>query len=195
MTTKLCPVCDSNNIEIKKEYRKLFVPFTDSVLQEISVCHCKDCLADILLDSEPKKIVQSRILERAKESVPSLLKKVNEEGYSDSRLERALSLAPHTVNRWKQGSQVSAAAIALSRFMSILPELTLVAESGFNEAFARKTIVKKTMDKIAAISSAAKSFYVNTNTCSAFGFVALNNAENIENSGLTNFAQPALLEV
>ena len=195
MTTKTCPVCDSNNIEIRKEYRKLFVPFTDSVLQEISVCHCKDCQADILLESEPKKIVQNRILERAKESVPSLLKKVNEEGYSDSRLERALCLAPHTVNRWKQGSQVSAAAIALSRFICILPELTLVAEAGFNEAYARKTIIKKTLDKIAAISSAAKSFYVNTDSFSAFGVVAMNNSENIENSGLANFAQPALVEV
>ena len=150
MTTK-CPVCDSENIEIKKDYRKLTVPFAESVLQEISVCHCKDCLSDILLDSEPKKIVQSRMLERAKESVPALLKKVNENGYSDSRLERALSLAPHTINRWKQGVQLSAAAIALSRFMSILPELTLAAEAGFNEAYARKAIVKKTLDKIAAV--------------------------------------------
>ena len=194
MTTK-CPVCDSENIEIKKDYRKLTVPFAESVLQEISVCHCKDCLSDILLDSEPKKIVQSRMLERAKESVPALLKKVNENGYSDSRLERALSLAPHTINRWKQGVQLSAAAIALSRCMSILPELTLAAEVGFNEAYARRAIVKKTLDKIAAMSSAAKSFYVNTDSFSAFGVVAMNNVENTENSGLANFAQPALLEV
>lgn len=194
MITK-CPVCDSENIEIKKDYRKLPVPFAAPVLQEISICHCKDCLSDILLDSEPKKAVQGKILERAKESTPALLKKINENGYSDSRLERALNLAPHTINRWKQGVQLSAAAIALSRFMSILPELTLAAEAGYDEAYARKAILKKTMDKISAMSSEAKSFYVNTNSFSAFGFVAMNNIENSENSGLANFAQPDLLKV
>lgn len=195
MTTKFCPVCDSDNIEIKKDYRKLVVPFAEPVLQEISVCHCKDCLSDILLESEPKKIVQNKILERSKESVPELLKKVNECGYSDSRLERALNLAPHTINRWKQGSQVSAAAIALSRFISILPELTLVAESGFNEAFARAAILKKTMDKIMAVDSTAKSFYFNNGTCSAAGIMSMNNFAGQENSELLGFAQPALMEV
>ena len=98
MITK-CPVCDSENIEIKKDYRTLIVPLAEPIQQEISVCHCKDCLSDILLDSEPRKAVQNRILERAKESVPALLKRVNESGYSDCRLERALGLAPHTINR------------------------------------------------------------------------------------------------
>ncbi|MCQ2195870.1 MAG: hypothetical protein MJZ28_13110 [Paludibacteraceae bacterium] len=195
MTTKFCPVCDSENIEIKKDFRRLVVPLAEPVLQEISVCHCNDCMSDILLDSESKKNVQNRILERAKESVPELLKKVNENGYSDSRLERALGLAPHTINRWKQGSQVSAAAIALSRFMSILPELTLVAEAGFNEAFARSAILKKTIDKIKAVDSSVKSFYVNTGTCVAAGVMALNNSTDFEKSELTYHAQPVLVEV
>lgn len=195
MRAKTCPVCDSENIEIKKEYRTLYVPLAEPVLQEISVCHCKDCLSEILLDSEPKKAVQNRIMEHAKESVPVLLKKVNENGFSDSRVERALNLAPHTINRWKQGCQVSAAAVALSRFMSILPELTTVAEAGFDETFARKAILKRTLDKIAAMNSAARSYYVNTDSFSAFGVVAMNNSENFENSELSNLGQPALMEV
>lgn len=195
MKTKTCPVCDSKNIEIKKEYRTLYVPLAEPVLQEISVCHCKDCLSEILLESEPKKAVQNRITEHARESVPALLKKVNESGFSDSRVERALRLAPHTINRWKQGNQVSAAAVALSRFMSTLPELTCVAEAGFDETFARKAILKRTLDKIAAVNSAARSFYVNTDSFSAFGVVAMNNSENVENSELSNFAQPALMEI
>ena len=195
MRAKTCPVCDSENIEIKKEYRTLYVPLAEPVLQEISVCHCKDCLSEILLDSEPKKAVQNRIMEHAKESVPVLLKKVNENGFSDSRVERALNLAPHTITRWKQGCQVSAAAVALSRFMSILPELTTVAEAGFDETFARKAILKRTLDKIAAMNSAARSYYVNTDSFSAFGVVAMNNSENFENSELSNVGQPALMEV
>lgn len=137
LSAKKCPVCNSENIEIKKDYRKILVPFAEPVFQEVSVCHCQDCLSDILLDSESKKAVQNRIAEHARESVPALLKKVNENGYSDSRIERALNLAPHTINRWKQGRQVSAAAVALSRFISIYPDLILVAESGY-----------KTSDKI-----------------------------------------------
>lgn len=195
MNINVCPVCDSKNIEIRKDFRRLVVPFAEPVLQEISVCHCNDCLSDILLESEPKKVVQNKILERAKESVPELLKKVNESGYSDSRLERALGLAPHTINRWKQGSQVSAAAIALSRFISILPELTLVAESGFNEAYARAAILKKTVDKIMAVDSTVKSFYVNTGAYAAAGIMAVNNSKNVENSELAYHGQPAMMEV
>lgn len=195
MSTKICPVCDSENIEIKKDYRRLVVPLAEPVLQEITVCHCNDCMSDILLESESKKVVQNRILERAKESVPELLKKVNAAGYSDSRLERALGLAPHTINRWKQGSQVSAAAIALSRFVSILPELTLVAEAGFNEAYARAAILKKTVDKIKAVDSTVKSFYVNTGACRAAGVMAINNSAEAENSELACRAMPALMEV
>lgn len=136
-STKICPVCNSERIEIKKDYRKILVPFAEPVSQEISVCHCKDCLSDILLDSESRKAIQNRITEHARKSVPALLKKVNENGYSDSRVERALDLPPHTINRWKQGRQISAAAVALSRFISIYPELILIAESGY-----------KTSDKI-----------------------------------------------
>jgi hypothetical protein len=194
MITK-CPVCDSENIEIKKDFRPLIVPLAEPVQQEISVCHCNDCVSDILLDSESKKVVQSRILERAKESVPTLLKKVNECGYSDSRLERALGLAPHTINRWKQGTQVSAAAIALSRFVSILPELTLVAEAGFDESYARAAILKKTVDKIKAVDSSVRSFYLNTDVFKAAGIVAFNNAASNEKAELSSFAQPALMEV
>lgn len=195
MITNFCPVCDSENIEIKKDYRKLLVPFAEPVLQEISVSHCNDCMSDILLESEAKKSVQNKILEHAKKSVPNLLKKVNESGYSDSRLERALELAPHTINRWKQGCQVSAAAIALSRFMSILPELTLVAEAGFNEAFARNAILKKTVDKIKTVDSTVKSFYVSTGDYMAAGIMALNNSKDTENSELTYHPQPVLMEV
>jgi hypothetical protein len=61
MITK-CPVCDSENIEIKKDYRTLIVPLAEPIQQEISVCHCKDCLSDILLDSESRKAVQNRFL-------------------------------------------------------------------------------------------------------------------------------------
>ncbi len=194
MITK-CPVCDSENIEIKKDYRTLIVPLAEPIQQEISVCHCKDCLSDILLDSESRKAVQNRILERAKESVPALLKRVNESGYSDCRLERALGLAPHTINRWKQGAQVSAAAIALSRFVSILPELTLVAEAGFDESYARAVILKKTVDKIKAVDSSVRSFYLNTNVFKAAGIMAFNNATDDEKTELTSFIQPALMEV
>ena len=79
--------------------------------------------------------------------------------------------------------------------MSILPELTTVAEAGFDETFARKAILKRTLDKIAAMNSAARSYYVNTDSFSAFGVVAMNNSENFENSELSNLGQPALMEV
>ena len=143
----ICPVCDSKNIELKTELREVSVPMAEPTFQNINLCHCNDCLSDILIDADAPKKVQLRILEKAKESMSNLIKKINENGYNDSRVERAFTLAPHTINRWKQGKQVSAAAIALSRCIALLPELVESAETGFDEVSTRRLIIQKTFER------------------------------------------------
>jgi hypothetical protein len=131
MDTSECPICDSKNIEIKEEVKKVFVPMAEPALQKVRICHCNDCNSDIRLSSDSQEVVEQRIKEKANESMPSLIEKINNAGYSDARLERALDLAPHTVYRWKQGKQISATVLALARYIASQPKLIDFAEEGF----------------------------------------------------------------
>lgn len=134
MDTSECPICDSKNIEIKEEVKKVFVPMAEPALQKVRICHCNDCNSDIRLSSDSQKVVEQRIKEKANESMPSLIEKINNAGYSDARLERALDLAPHTVYRWKQGKQISATVLALARYIASQPKLVDFAEEGFADS-------------------------------------------------------------
>lgn len=181
----ICPVCDSKNIELKIELREVSVPMAEPTFQNINLCHCNDCLSDILIDADAPKKVQLRILEKAKESISNLIKKINESGYNDSRVERAFTLAPHTINRWKQGKQVSAAAIALSRCIALLPELVESAETGFDEESTRRLIIQKTIERYKAMDSSLQSFSCSSESFNAMGFFSFNNAK--ENSVASSF--------
>ena len=134
MDTSECPICDSKNIEIKEEVKKVFVPMAEPALQKVRICHCNDCNSDIRLSSDSQEVVEQRIKEKANESMPSLIEKINKAGYSDARLERALDLAPHTVYRWKQGKQISATVLALARYIASQPKLVDFAEEGFSDS-------------------------------------------------------------
>ena len=129
-----CPICDSKNIEIKEKIKKIFVPMAEPALQKVRICHCNDCNSDIRLSSDSQEVVEQRIKEKANESMPSLIEKINNAGYSDARLERALDLAPHTVYRWKQGKQISATVLALVRYIASQPKLIDFAEDGFADS-------------------------------------------------------------
>ena len=131
MDTSECPICDSKNIKIIEKVKKIFVPMAEPALQKVRICHCNDCNSDIRLSSDSQEVVEQRIKEKANESMPSLIEKINNAGYSDARLERALDLAPHTVYRWKQGKQISATVLALARYIASQPKLIDFAEEGF----------------------------------------------------------------
>ena len=129
-----CPVCDSKNIEIIHKVKKIFVPMADFANQNVWVCHCKECGARIRLDSDSQEEVERQKKIKGDESMPSLIEKINNAGYSDARLERALDLAPHTVYRWKQGKQISATVLALTRYIASQPKLIDFAEEGFADS-------------------------------------------------------------
>jgi len=141
MDTSECPICDSKNIEIKEVVKKVFVPMAEPALQKVRICHCNDCNSDIRLSSDSQEVVEQRIKEKANESMPSLIEKINNAGYSDARLERALDLAPHTVYRWKQGKQISATVLALARYIASQPKLVDFAEEGFADSDIKVNVI------------------------------------------------------
>lgn len=132
-----CEACGSIRIDIIQKQRILPVPLANSVYQNILVACCADCHAEIIVESDSAKQIKDLKFEQGKKSIAKLISQINDSGYSDSRIERVFGLSPHTLNRWKAGMQVSAAALALTRCVAIFPELVQVAETGFDSQKAR----------------------------------------------------------
>lgn len=118
-TVKKCPMCGSTNIKIEDIIHDVYVPFADPVKQKQRVCFCKseDCGAPILLWSESAKVVKKRIFASAKNSIPKLLKCITDNGYCDTRIERALYLEEGTIAKWKKKKDLTPEALALVRLL------------------------------------------------------------------------------
>ncbi|WP_295068228.1 hypothetical protein [uncultured Fibrobacter sp.] len=194
ITETKCPICGSDNIEIKKDIKSIRVPLAEPVQQNFVYCHCKDCLADVLIESESKKEMAKKSFDSGKASMPLLIDKVKKSGIPDTRLERALRLAPHTVSRWKQGKQVSAAVMALTRYLAIMPELVEIAEKGFDEKFARKKIISKTFEKIKEYDDSFQAYYCENEFGYHFKCSALKNHILQEEDDYSNFEKYELAE-
>lgn len=195
ITETKCPICGSDNIEIKKDIKSIRVPLAEPVQQNFVYCHCKDCLADVLIESESKKEMAKKSFDSGKASMPLLIDKVKKSGIPDTRLERALRLAPHTVSRWKQGKQVSAAVMALARYLAIMPELVEIAEKGFDEKFARNKILNKTLEKIKSNNETFQAYYYENESACHFHCSTLKNNILKKDDDYSYFRQYELAEV
>ena len=131
---KECPVCDSKNIEICKGIRPIEVPFAATVYQKHGWCQCKskDCGAPIRIWTESAKVVKKRIFKSAKDSIPTLLKHINDCGFCDSRIERALYLKEGIISKWKKKKKITPEVIALVRLLYINPDLVRISEERFD---------------------------------------------------------------
>lgn len=130
---KECLVCESPKIKIVNKTRKIAVPFAKTVRQAITVSECKNplCNAHILVKAEPANVVEKRILESARKSVPSLVKKVSKK-VCLSRAERALNLKEGTFEKWAGNpDKVTPVEIAFLRLLATFPEMVRVAEEGY----------------------------------------------------------------
>lgn len=132
-TVNKCPVCDSTQIQIIDCVREIKVPFAEPVKQKQTICQCGDfnCGADIRLWSESSKVIKRRIYASAKRSIPKLLKEVNNKGYVDSRIERALYLEEGVIKKWKLGKGITPEIVALVRYIYMNPDSIRFAEEGF----------------------------------------------------------------
>lgn len=144
-TVKKCPVCDSTNIKIEDIVCDVYVPFADPVKQKQRICYCKskDCGAPIRLWSESAKVVKKRIFASAKNSIPKLLKFINDDGYRDSRIERALYLEEGTIDKWRKKKDLTPEVVALIRLLYMNPSSIRYMEDGVSREKSNEELAKK----------------------------------------------------
>lgn len=131
-TEKICQACGSEDVEITHPKHKVDVPFAEPVFYVTKATKCKSCGAEIRIGGPSQDQVEFEIFKSATKSIPKLLKKINEDGYSDSRIERILDLSKGTVELWKKGVNIGATEIALIRFIYLMPFLLKIAEEWYD---------------------------------------------------------------
>ena len=135
-----CPVCDSTEVETSRSEQAHSLPYTDAFkVQEVHHL-CKSCGAEG--DFGKENDVAFDIAKKAAlaDSINRILDGLSRSGISNAHLERALSLPPRTVARWKSGTH-SDAAIALLRIVATFPWIAEVAMMGFYRRLADATVV------------------------------------------------------
>lgn len=141
-TESLCH-CGSKKARLVRRKMPIEAPLADAKKMPITSIYCPECGVDI-------SCAQTTIdLEKAYGSLwPSIarnaIKKLKQEGFTLSLVERALDLPARTTNRWRLGN-VSAAAAALLRILSFFPWLIDVAYDRFDAETIRKKMVEEAL--------------------------------------------------
>jgi hypothetical protein len=119
---KICPSCGSTNIDC-----------------------CLDCKVEGDFSGTSDKEFADLIEKARKHSAAMMIETLSVKNrFNMSYMERALDLPTRTMMRWKSGD-ISAAALSLLRLITTYPWLIDVADSRFDETFAKKVLIKEGM--------------------------------------------------
>jgi hypothetical protein len=153
-----CPACGSHDIETSRALRSYATPFGHARSYEIEVATCRTCRESGDFRGVNSASIKKAIEEADKESVDLVLGWLSKAGISMAYLERALSLPPRTVARWKSGG-CSASGLALLRIVRTFPWILEVAAARFSAPAASLAIIKAAADTIATAASSAGYTY------------------------------------
>lgn len=134
---KECPACGHTKLEMRVERRSYSVHFGPNAEFDEKVHACKQCSFE-WGDADDTPVIEA--LARAdKQAAVWIIARLEEQGISNAYLERACGLPQRTLARWKTG-EVSAAAVALLRFLITFPWLLRVADGNYDPKLARKFV-------------------------------------------------------
>ena len=147
MQTVHCPVCGSDDVTKNSEQKSLTVPFGPTVNYSNIDFTCKSCGESGDFSYETDRNISQAIAESQRVSVDSMISQVSSSGITMSYIERALDLPQRTITRWK-ATGCSSGSLALLRIVRTYPWILGVAERGFDEGFAKRTLVTQAMGLI-----------------------------------------------
>lgn len=147
-TQILCPVCGSDQVEIKEANSTIQAPYGPNIAFEDNVSHCKSCGSDVdysrAIDSSDKHALEKSL----KVSIETMIESLAKEGFSLAYTERALDLPQRTISRWKKSGDLSSIGVALLRIVKTYPWILKVAENKFDPRFAIKSVVENGVKEI-----------------------------------------------
>lgn len=133
--TVRCEVCGASNAKMVTKSRTISTPYGPTLpYTEFSV-ECPVCRESYATDEEPEDGITAALRESNSQAVVAILDYLNDNGITNSYLERALRLPARTTARWKRG-EVSASALALLRCVRTYPWLLEVADANCNPLVA-----------------------------------------------------------
>jgi hypothetical protein len=130
-----CPVCRGVDIETASELREYPLAFGEAARLDLVVNRCRSCgeIGDFLaVNDEP---IENALAAAEGRLAAKNIEYLADQGYTMASCERALSLAPRTMMRWKSG-QISDAAGVLLKVLRTFPWIVNVARANFSRVVA-----------------------------------------------------------
>lgn len=149
-----CPACGSRDIEVTRALRSYAAPYGPAKAYEIEIARCRTCDESGDFREANDRLIKKVVEDADKESVDALVGWLHGAGVSMAYLERALSLPPRTVARWKAGG-CSASGLALLRIVRCFPWVLDVAAARFNESAAGVAVIKAAAEAFATATRSA----------------------------------------
>jgi hypothetical protein len=126
----LCKVCNSSNVEIKKNNESLKIIFGPDAVYEQTTEFCNSCLCEIDITDENIRLKAIQLAEA--QSVKIIIDNLQSNNYTISNIERILELPSETFSKWYEG-QYSSEALTLLRLLNVFPELINIAENDYHK--------------------------------------------------------------
>ncbi len=140
-----CPSCGSESIAIEEREDTAQAVFGPKVAYKEIVYKCNECDFSFTDEDAMPNGYIGALEQSRKQSVGLILDSLSRTGYSMAAAERALELPARTLSRWKSGQDLSAAALALLRIINIYPWVIEVADSKYDERYAKVILGKYAM--------------------------------------------------
>jgi hypothetical protein len=142
-----CPVCGSTDVLTGSINESLPVPFGPAATFTTTQYTCNTCGESGDFAGENNSTINEALKKSTALSVSEMFEYLSKEGITAAYLERALRLPPRTTARWK-GGNLSAAALALLRFVRTYPWLLAVADANFESSAAKQKLFEVVFEDI-----------------------------------------------
>lgn len=161
MGNRMCSYCGGTNLVEEHDVLKLTEPFGGIATVEVIKIKCNEC-GFIEEDDRNDRVIQKELAILKRNSMIHILKDLNEKGYTNAYMERALGLPARTLARWKNESSMSpsASGSALMRFIRTFPWLLHVADCQFDQEKARTIFLTNAMTESININEQIKNWSV-----------------------------------
>lgn len=189
MKINTCPICESENTleQIKVPYNVKIGEGDSS--QEIITYRCSNCGFEGDLDSDNEKIIKKTVSLARQDCVSKILDDFDKD-FQFTDIERAFSLPPRTLSKWKNKSKApSASATALIRLLNVFPWLIYVGMSNFDVKLAHR-IAGKAITKRMLCDSSINCYYLETDSHKVLSVVSSTKSINDLPNKLDHISSP-----
>ena len=177
MNNHICPICGKENTLEKVKIPYKVTIGTGESSQDITNYKCANCGFEGDIDFENEKIIKKTVSMARQNCVSEILNNFDK-SFQLADIERAFSLPPRTLSKWKnKAKSPSASATALVRLLKVFPWLIYIGMCDFNTQIAYRIAGKAITNRILCDNN-INGFYEESDNYKIIGIISTVNNKN-----------------